>query len=156
MRLSVLLSVYWFFLMGALGIFFPYYSLYLSDTVGLSATRTGIVMGVLPLVGMLAQPLWGQLADRSGSRTRILFALSLGTTIGFAALMFAHSFAAILITTALMAVFFVSTVPMFVAVSMALLGTEASRRFGYFRVCPFGRVSVSVWQGLPLGTVTSR
>jgi PPP family 3-phenylpropionic acid transporter len=134
MPLPFLLSVYWFFLMGALGIFFPYYSLYLSETVGLSASRTGIVMGVMPLVGMLTQPLWGQLADRTGSRTGVLAVLSLGTAVGFVVLMAAHSFAAIMAGTALMALFLVSTVPMFVAVSMALLGEDASRKFGYYRV----------------------
>jgi PPP family 3-phenylpropionic acid transporter len=134
MRIPVLLSVYWFFLMGALGIFFPYYSLYLSETLGLNAARTGIVMGVMPLVGMFTQPAWGQLADRTGSRTTVLAILSLGTAAGFVALTFTDSFLGIVAGTAIMAVFMVSTVPMFVAVSMALLGENASRRFGYYRV----------------------
>lgn len=145
MPLPVLLSVYWFFLMGALGIFFPYYSLYLSEGIGLDSTRTGIVMGVMPLVGMLTQPLWGQLADRTGSRTGVLVVLSFGTALGFLLLGFAQSFAAIVAGTALMALFLVSTVPMFVAVSMALLGSNAGRRFGYFRVWGTVGYLAAVW-----------
>lgn len=145
MPLPVLLSVYWFFLMGALGIFFPYYSLYLSETVGLNAARTGIVMGVMPLVGMITQPMWGHFADRTGSRTGVLAVLSFGTAAGFVLLMLAHSFTTIMLGTAVMALFLVSTIPMFVSVSMALLGSNASRRFGYFRVWGTVGYLIAVW-----------
>ncbi len=145
MPLPVVLSVYWFFLMGALGIFFPYYSLYLSETVGLDATHTGIVMGVMPLAGMFTQPLWGQLADRTGSRTAVLVVLSFGTAAGFVSLMFVDSFVGIVAATAFMAIFLVSTVPMFVAVSMASLGTNASRHFGYYRVWGTIGYLAAVW-----------
>jgi MFS family permease len=54
------LSIYWFLYFTGLGIFYPFYSLYLRDNAGLSGTQVGIVMATLPLVGMVAQPLWGR------------------------------------------------------------------------------------------------
>ena len=66
------MSCVWFLYFAGLGIFFPFYSLYLRENAGLSGTEVGIVMATVPLVGMVAQPLWGQLADRSGARSAIL------------------------------------------------------------------------------------
>ena len=72
----------WFFCLGGLGVFFPYYSLYLHENAGLDAAQVGIVYAVLPMVGLLAQPFWGQIADRTGSRSRVLSFLAAGTAVG--------------------------------------------------------------------------
>ena len=63
------LSVLWWFMLSGLGLFFPFYALYLSENVGLSGTQVGLVLASVPLVGLLAQPFWGGLADRSGARS---------------------------------------------------------------------------------------
>ena len=73
------LAAFWFLFLGGLGVIFPYQSLYFSENVALLGTQLGLVLAVRPLVGMLAQPLWGQLADRTGSRTRTLVVLAAGT-----------------------------------------------------------------------------
>jgi len=75
----------WFFSLGGLGVFFPYYGLYLHENAGLDPTQVGIVYAVLPTIGLLAQPFWGQFADRTGSRSRVLTLLAAGTAIGYAA-----------------------------------------------------------------------
>jgi PPP family 3-phenylpropionic acid transporter len=153
MPLPLVLSIYWFVLMGALGVFFPYYSLYLVEVVGLTGSQIGTVMATMPLVGMFAHPLWGQLADRTGSRTRVASVLALGTSAGFIVLCFAHDFTAIVAGTATMAVFMVGLIPMSVSVSMALLGRDASQRFGYVRTWGTVGFLVSVYsvrKGLPL------
>ncbi len=54
------ISLVWFFVLGGLGTFFPFYSLYLSKNLGLSGTEVGAVLAMLPLMGVMAQPLWGQ------------------------------------------------------------------------------------------------
>jgi len=133
MRAAVLLSAYWFFLLGGLGTFFPFYSLYLNENAGLSGSQVGLVMAVMPLVGIVAQPLWGQVADRTGSRTRVLAVLSLGASAGFALLYTAHDFASLLTLTAVLAVFSSATIPTCVAVSMALLGERGPYAFGLVR-----------------------
>ena len=134
MRVGTLLSLFWFFALGSLGVFFPFYSLYLRENAGLTGTEVGIVMAALPAVGVLAQPLWGRLADRTGSRIRVLTVLSAGAAAGYAALTLADGFAGLLVTTALTAVFASAVIPMAVSVSFALLGEEATARFGHVRV----------------------
>ncbi|MEE9185938.1 MAG: MFS transporter, partial [Candidatus Binatia bacterium] len=71
MRRTFPLALFWFIYMGALGIFFPYYSLYLRENAGLSGSQVGLVLAIIPLVGIVAQPFWGQVADRTGERSRV-------------------------------------------------------------------------------------
>ncbi|MFN2425747.1 MAG: MFS transporter, partial [Candidatus Binatia bacterium] len=80
---SLVLSLYWFAMLAALGTFFPLFSLYLSDNLGLSGLETGLITAALPLAGMVAQPLWGAFADRSGSRVRILTLVTAGAGAGY-------------------------------------------------------------------------
>jgi PPP family 3-phenylpropionic acid transporter len=134
MRSAVVLSIYWFLLLGGLGTFFPFYSLYLRENAGLSGSQAGIVLAVLPLVGIAAQPVWGHLADRSGSRTHILTFLSLGAAVGYAALFFARDFPSLLATTAALAIFSSAVIPMCVSVSLALVFDLGPHAFGLVRV----------------------
>ena len=73
------LGLFWFFYFAGLGIFFPYYSLYLRENAGLTGTELGIVLAVVPLIGSTAQVVWGRLADRTGARTRVLAIVTLGS-----------------------------------------------------------------------------
>jgi len=90
---SIPLTLFWFTYFGSLGIFFPYFSLYLRENAGLSGTQLGVVLAISPLVGMIAQPLWGQVADRTGARSRVLAFLTLGTALGYAGLGLAQGLA---------------------------------------------------------------
>ena len=49
-------------LLAAVGVFFAYLALYLK-TVGLSGGQIGIILGMIPLVSFLVQPVWGMLSD---------------------------------------------------------------------------------------------
>ena len=80
------LSLFWFTYFCGLGVFFPYYTLYLHENAGLDGMQVGLVLATLPLVGAIAQPLWGYLADRTGARSRILILVAAGTAVGCAAL----------------------------------------------------------------------
>lgn len=62
MQGRVPLSLFWFLYLGAQGIFFPYYSLYLKENARLSGTEVGLVLAIIPLVEILAQTFWGQVA----------------------------------------------------------------------------------------------
>ena len=76
------ISLVWFFALGGLGLFFPFYSLYLRENLGFSGPELGWVLACLPMVGLFAQPAWGQLGDLTGSRSRLLFVLALGAGCG--------------------------------------------------------------------------
>lgn len=131
-RLAI--SAFWFFALGGLGVFFPFYSLYLRENAGLSGTQIGVVLAVLPLVAILAQPVWGQLADLTGSRARVLALLAFGAAAGYAALSLGESFAGILVLTAFLACFSTSLIPTAVSVTFALCRDAGPAAFGLCRV----------------------
>lgn len=129
-----LLSVYWFVFFGALGIFFPFYSLYLDENAGLSGTQVGLVMASVPLTGMLAQPLWGLAADRSGRRARLLAILTACSALGYGALYFALDFRSLLAGTMVLSLFATAVVPLCISVCFSLLSASGPRAFGQTRV----------------------
>ena len=121
MPVPIALSLVWFFALGGLGLIFPYYTLYLSENAGLEGAQVGLVMATLPFVGLMAQPFWGQVADRTGLRTRVVTAVLAGTAVGYALLSRADSFVAFLLLTSALALFSTALVPNCVAVTLALL-----------------------------------
>ncbi|MBI2358652.1 MAG: MFS transporter [Deltaproteobacteria bacterium] len=131
---SLPLALFWFIYMGALGIFFPYYSLYLRENAGLSGTQVGLVLAMVPLVGMFAQPFWGQVADRTGARGRVLAALAVGASLGYLALASASGFPAIVATTVALASFSTAIIPMAVSVTLGMVHGSGPYAFGLFRV----------------------
>ena len=134
MLAPLVLSLYWFFILGALGVFFPFYAAYLADDIGLGGTEIGLVMALIPLVGMAAQPTWGRVADLSGSRTTTLSILSFGAAFGYALLDRADGFASVALGTAALAFFAGAVIPSCVAVSFALLEKRSVHAFGLVRV----------------------
>jgi PPP family 3-phenylpropionic acid transporter len=130
---SVPLTIFWFTYMGSLGIFFPYFSLYLRENAGLSGTQLGLVLAVPPLIGMVAQPFWGQVADRTGARSRVLAFLSLGTAAGYLALGYADDFQTIMLATAALSVTGTALFPMMMSVSLAILRDAGRHAFGRVR-----------------------
>ena len=128
------MSCVWFFCLGGLGLFFPYFSLYLRENAGLSGTQVGVVLAMLPLVGTLAQPLWGQLADRTGARSRVLALLALGAATGYLALGYARGFTALVLATLLLALFSTAVVPAAMSVTFGLARADRTYAFGRMRV----------------------
>ena len=134
MRRAAPLALFWFFYFGALGIFFPYYSLYLRENAGLTGTQVGLVLAMLPLVGIFAQPLWGQMADRTGARSLILALLTLGAAAGYAGLAMVDNFPTFLLTTAFLALFATAVLPVSVSVTLAAVRDQGPHAFGLVRV----------------------
>jgi PPP family 3-phenylpropionic acid transporter len=128
------MAVVWFLCLGGLGIFMPYYSLYLHENAALPGSQVGGVLAVVPLAGILAQPLWGQIADVTGGRARLIAVLGLGAGVGYAALALASGFTALLLQTAALALFSTAIVPSCVSVTLALSQRAGPRAFGLSRV----------------------
>ena len=120
--------------MGALGMFFPFYGLYLRENAGLSGTQLGWVLAMMPLVGLVAQPFWGQVADRTGARGRILTFLSLGAAFGYLVLGAANGFLTILAAATVLAVFTTAVMPITMSVSLAVLRDAGPHAYGFVRV----------------------
>lgn len=131
---SIPLTLFWFVYFGSLGIFFPYFTLYLRENAGLSGTQVGLILAISPLVGMIAQPIWGQIADRTGARTRTLAFLTIGTAFGYLVLGMAAGFWPIVLATAMLALVGTAIFPMMISVSMAILRDAGRHAFGRVRV----------------------
>ncbi len=127
------LGLLWFTVMAAFGCFYPYFGLYLRQVLGLSATQVGLVIAMQPLVGFFAQPLWGQAADRTGSRRRALALIVVGFAGGALLIGQAGSFAGATMATVFFALFSTSMISMTTAVSLAAL-TDGPQGFGRVRM----------------------
>jgi PPP family 3-phenylpropionic acid transporter len=139
---SWLLGALWFFCLGGFGVFYPYFSLYLHENAGLTTFQAGVVFAMLPLVGLVAQPLWGQLSDRTGLRSRLLALLAGGAALGYTALYFGQGFLALLFGTAALAFFMAPLIPSCVAVTLALTRDSSRHAFGVIRA--FGTIGFLV------------
>lgn len=131
-RSHLLISFHYFFAFAALGVYFPYFALFLRENVGLTNGQVGIVISIPPLVGLFAQPAWGQVADRTGSRVRVLIFLCLGAAAGFAALSRAQGLVATVAATFGLALFQTALFPLGTSVAFGLL--ENASAFGRVRV----------------------
>jgi PPP family 3-phenylpropionic acid transporter len=130
---SIPLTLFWFTYFGSLGIFYPYFTLYLRENAGLTGTQVGLVLAISPLIGMIAQPLWGQVADRTGARTRVLAFLTFGTAFGYLGLGYAQDFGAIVLATSALAVVGTAVFPLMTSVSLAILRDAGRHAFGRVR-----------------------
>ncbi len=130
---SIPLTLFWFTYFGSLGIFYPYFTLYLRENAGLSGTQVGFVLAISPLIGMISQPFWGQVADRTGARTRVLAFLTLGTALGYLGLGYAEGFPAIVIATSALALAGTAVFPLMTSVSLAILRDAGRHAFGRVR-----------------------
>ena len=133
-RSGFFIALFWFVFFGALGIFFPYYTLYLKENADLTGTELGMVLSVMPLVGILAQPFWGNIADRTGARSRLIAFLAIGTALGFGVLGLAEGFMPILCATALLAAFSTPVIPLSVSVTLAVFRNSGPHAYGFARV----------------------
>ena len=120
---------------AALGVYFPYFSLYLKESLRFSGAQVGVAFAVPPLVGLAAQPFWGYVADRTGARGRVLTLLSFGTACGYGLLTWPREFLPMMVAITGLSFFSTAQMPVAVAVSLA----EIARRPG---VVPFGHVRV--------------
>lgn len=145
MRAALSLSAFWFFYLAGLGVFFPYLSLYLRESAGLSGSEVGLVLAVLPLMGLLSQPFWGFVADFSGRRAQVIAFLAGAAALGQLAVARAEGFAALALAMALLAFFQMAVIPMAVAVSFAALRESGAHGFGRVRVWGTVGFLVSVW-----------
>jgi PPP family 3-phenylpropionic acid transporter len=131
---SIPLTLFWFVYFGSLGIFFPYFALYLRENAALSGTEVGFVLAIAPLIGLFAQPFWGQVADRTGARSRMLAFLTLGTALGYLGLGAAKGFWLIVAAAVPLALVGTAIFPIMTSVSLALLRDAGRHAFGNVRV----------------------
>jgi PPP family 3-phenylpropionic acid transporter len=82
------IAVYYFAVLGALGVFWPFFALHLR-ALGLPAGEITILYALIPAMGLVAPPLAGLLADLLNARIWLLRALTAASVVAFAGVVWA-------------------------------------------------------------------
>ena len=112
--------------------FFPFLTLYLRGR-GLQPDQIGVVIAVMAVARIVANPLWGHYADTRIGRLTALQLGTLGSAIGAAALAAAHGPATIALAAAVLSAFMVATVANNDAIALVYLGDERMSEYGRLR-----------------------
>lgn len=126
------LSSFYLFYFAYLGVFAPFFALYLKSE-GMSAVEIGVLMASPQFTRIVAPHLWGWLADRGGHRLRIVRLSGLAGTLVFAAVFWSHSFAALFAVLLGMTFFWSAALPLIEATTLSHLVEELGR-YGRIRV----------------------
>lgn len=105
------LSGYYFFHFAFIGVFSPYFGLYLKS-LSFSAWDIGLVMSQMQLMRMFAPYLWGTLADRSARRTPIIRLAAAVSLLSFVGFFFTQSLGGLLAAMAMLAFFWSAALPL--------------------------------------------
>lgn len=105
------LSGYYFFYFAFIGVFSPYFGLYL-QSLEFSAWDIGLLMSQMQLMRLFGPYLWGALADRLAQRVVIVRLAALISLLGFSSFFFIHRFEAFLLAMALLAFFWSAALPL--------------------------------------------
>lgn len=151
------LSLYYFFYFAFIGVFSPYFTLYL-QSLSLSAVDIGLLMSQMQLMRLLAPTFWGWLADKRGRRVDIIRLSALCASVGFTGFFLTESFIQLFIPMTLMAFFWSASLPLVESLTFSHLGAQSHR---YSQIRLWGSVGfiVAVLLGgvlldhLPIGDV---
>ncbi len=126
------------------GLFSPYLSLYLA-AIGLTIAEIGVLMAVPQLLRIVGPPFWGWLADRGGSRARLLRASSVGAAVAALLLPLAGAqFVPLLAVLALLFFMTAAQMPIGETIAMHAAGGDAGR---------YGRIRIWGSAGFIIGVV---
>ena len=139
--ISVRLSFYYFSYFAAIGVFLPYWTVYLKEIKGFEAAEIGELMAVSMLTKMVAPIIWGWLADRYnnlGMMVRIACALTL---LSFLASYISSSYLGIMVVMSCFGFFWSAALSPFDALTMNHLGERSDQ---YSRIRLWGSVGFVV------------
>lgn len=141
------LSLFYFFYFAALGIFVPYWSVYLKY-IHFNALQTGQLMGLFMFSKLLAPLVWGWIADHSDARLRWIRIAAFLTIIGILPVFFEHHFIGIALAMVWFGFFWNASLPQFEALTLNYLGHNTSR-YSWIRL--WGSIGfITMVAGLPL------
>jgi MFS transporter, PPP family, 3-phenylpropionic acid transporter len=122
-----------FLLLGvAIAAFFPFVSLFL-DGRGLSATDIGLVLAGMAVARIVANPVWGHLADTSLGRRAVLQIGAFGAAVAAVGLFFSHGLGTIAVVGFVFAAFQTTIAPNVDAIALSSLGRERMYDYGRIR-----------------------
>lgn len=125
------LSAIYFFFFASVGIFLPYWSLYL-QAQGFSASEIGELMAVLLGTWLLSPNVWGWLVDHFGHRTWLIQIASLLTILTFAGMYLSSDYLWMMLVMFVYGFFWHASLPQIEALTMSCLG-ENRHHYGRIR-----------------------
>jgi PPP family 3-phenylpropionic acid transporter len=130
------LATFYGFYFAFLGVFAPYWALYLK-AAGLTSAQIGVILALVPVTRMAGPAFWGWVADARGRRSPVVRITALGTLVTFCGVFFGSSFAWLFAVMLAMNLFWSGTLPLVEATTLAHLG---ERLGGYGRIRAWGSV----------------
>lgn len=141
------LSVFYFAYFAALGVFVPYWTVYLHLVKGFSPVQIGQLMAVFMITKIIAPFLWGWLADHTGHRLRIIRLASLLAVLCFLGAYWDSGYEWMAAVMAGFGFFWNASLPQFEALTLNHLGKQVKR---YSRIRLWGSIGFVVTvAGLP-------
>lgn len=127
---------FYFFYFAFVGMFSPYWSLYLKS-IHFDAVQIGILMSVQPVMRMLSPAFWGWLADRLGNRLLVVQMTAVLSVLSYLGVFFTTQFYPLLLVLMLMGFFWSASMPLVEATTLTYLGKNTAR---YGRLRSWGSV----------------
>jgi MFS transporter, PPP family, 3-phenylpropionic acid transporter len=138
------LSAYYFAYFAFIGVYSPYFGLYL-QSLSFSAWDIGLLMSLVQLTRVCGPYLWGLLADRCGQRLLIVRLSGVAALIAFAAFFFISRFAVVMAAMAAFSIFWAASLPLVEALTFDHLRDNPAR---YSRIRLWGSIGfIIVVQG---------
>ncbi|QSO51661.1 MFS transporter [Alicyclobacillus curvatus] len=132
------MSLYYFIFFTAVAVFSPYFNLYLT-TRGLSSSQVGVILAVMPLVGLLVQPLWGILNDWLHLQRITVFIGLAAASLLILTFPHLHGFLSFLFAVAVLAVFQTGMIPVMDSLTVQNTGVHH-----YGKVRMFGSLGYAI------------
>lgn len=153
LRGSLFYLAYW----GIVGVYTPFINLYFVE-LGLSGSQIGLLSALLPLMTLVVAPALSALADRRGTRVRILAGALIGLGLALALLSIPRSFVPLAALMALVALFRspISPIADSLVARMAArhrLDYGAMRLWGSFGFALVALACGSLWQWAGFGAM---
>ena len=134
------LSGFYFFYFAALGVFLPYWALYL-QALGFDHAQIGQLMAILPATKVVSPNLWGWLADHTDRNVLLIRLSSCLTVVSFALVFWGTGYAWLALVMLLMGFFWNAPMPLFEALTLGYLHKDSHR---YSRVRIWGSIGFVV------------
>lgn len=134
------LAGFYFFYYAFVGMFAPYWSLYL-QSIHFDAIEIAILMSVQPVMRMIAPNLWGWLADHTGKRREVVVAAASLSALFYLGVFFTTSFWGLFLVLALMSFFWSASIPLVEATTFSWLGKNTAH---YGRIRSWGSIGFIV------------
>ena len=134
------LSAYYFSYFAFLGVFAPYFGLYL-QSLSFSAWDIGLLMSQMQLMRVFAPYVWGALADRLGQRLKIVRLTGGAALLIFSTFFIYRRFETLLLPMAIFAFFWAASLPLVEALTFDHLRENSAR---YSRVRLWGSIGFIV------------